>query len=106
MSGGISATTVLAAAAVAGTAYSVYNGEKQARAQAQAAKQAESNAAKQADQADQANNRAKAKQPDISAMLSGNGLDAKAGIGGTLLTGPGGVDPNLLSLGKSTLLGQ
>ena len=28
------------------------------------------------------------------------------GLGGTMLTGPQGVDPNALSLGRNTLLGQ
>ena len=28
------------------------------------------------------------------------------GLGGTMLTGPQGVDPNALSLGRNTMLGQ
>ena len=31
---------------------------------------------------------------------------AMGGAGGTMLTGPTGVDPNALALGKSTLLGS
>ena len=32
-------------------------------------------------------------------------MSGKAGASGTMLTGPGGIDPNALQLGKSTLLG-
>ncbi|AQW29118.1 hypothetical protein JK151_08905 [Ralstonia syzygii subsp. celebesensis] len=103
---GVTAAGVLAAAAVAGTAYSIYNGQQQASAQKDAAQKAQQNAAQQADQADQANNRANAKSPDVGAMLSANQQAAKGGMSGTMLTGPTGVDPSQLSLGKSTLLGQ
>ncbi|WP_369952277.1 hypothetical protein [Ralstonia syzygii] len=103
---GVTAAGVLAAAAVAGTAYSIYNGQQQAGRQREAAQQAQDAAAKQADQADQANNRANAKSPDVGAMLSANQQAAKGGMSGTMLTGPTGVDPSQLSLGKSTLLGQ
>ena len=62
-------------------------------------------ATKQASAADQATNRANAKVPDIASMLSENVLNAKGGQSGTMLTGPQGVDPNALLLGKKTLLG-
>ena len=78
---------------------------KAADAQSQANAQATANAAKAADAADQANNRANGKQPDINAMSSANSMAAKGGIGGTMLTGPQGVDPKTLLLGKTTLLG-
>jgi len=42
----------------------------------------------------------------IQKQLAGAGQGGGApGIGQTMLTGPGGVDPNQLTLGKNTLLG-
>lgn len=105
MSGGISATTVLAAAAAAGTAYSVYSGERAAGEQKTAMRKADAAAKTQADLADQATNKTNAKKPDVGAMLSANQAAAKAGGSGTMLTGPTGVDPASLQLGKNTLLG-
>lgn len=94
-----------AVAAVIGTSYAVYSGERASDAQQEATKKADAVAKKQADQADQATNRANAKRPDIGAMLSANQQAAKAGGSGTMLTGPSGIDPNVLQLGKNTLLG-
>ena len=62
-------------------------------------------ATKQADQADQAMNRANGKAPDLASLMGQNVLNAKGGQSGTMLTGPQGVDPNALLLGKKTLLG-
>lgn len=73
-------------------------------AQAQAQAQATKAAAAQADQVDQNNNRINAKKPDVAGMLLVNQQAGKAGIGGTMLTGAGGVS-DALSLGKNTLLG-
>jgi len=103
---GVTATGVLAAAAVAGTAYSIYNGQQQAGAQRSAQQQAKDAATKQADQADQANNRANAKSPDIAAMLTANQNAATGGAGSTMLTGTQGVNQGTLQLGKNTLLGS
>jgi uncharacterized protein (DUF2345 family) len=94
-----------AVAAVVGTGYAVYSGERAASAQADAAHKAEQNAKVQADQADQAVNRANGKKSDIGAMLAANQQAAKGGQSGTMLTGPAGIDPNVLNLGKNTLLG-
>ena len=55
--------------------------------------------------ADEANNKANAKTPDATALMAANLAASKNGQAGTLLTGPGGVDPNSLKLGRSTLLG-
>jgi len=97
-------------AAVSVMAVSTYmqydSGKKAAAAQQQAATQATAAATKTADQADQAMNLANAKQPDIAASSSANSLAAKGGVGGTMLTGAQGVDPNSLLLGKKTLLGS
>ena len=66
---------------------------------------AKANALKSQQSADQANNKANAKAPDITAMLSANMLAGKSGQSGTMLTGSQGVDPSLLTLGKTSLLG-
>lgn len=100
------ATTALAIAAVAGTAYSIYNGERAAGAQASAMKQASAQASAQAKAADEATNRANQKQPDTSAILSAASQAGRGGESGTLLTGPAGVQPGALQLGKNTLLGS
>lgn len=93
------------ATAVVGTAYSIYSGERNARAQASAVAQSEANASRTAALADQANNAANQKRPDTSSILSAASQAGRAGVSGTMLTGPTGVDPNSLTLGKSTLLG-
>jgi uncharacterized protein HemX len=112
MSGAITATTVLAAAAVAGTAYTVYAGEQASKKQGQALDQqrqaqaeATSQAEKQQQSAQQNVNRANAKSPDAGAILSAAGQAAKGGPAGTMLTGSTGVNPADLNLGKTTLLG-
>ena len=103
---------VLAAAAVASTVYSIYSGEKQAEKQQEALQQqkvaqteAKTTAEKQQATAEQNVNRANAKSPDASAILSQAGQAAKGGPAGTMLTGPSGVNQADLNLGKSTLLG-
>lgn len=105
MSGGITATTVMAAAAVAGTAYQIYAGNEASRKQDAANAQAQANATKQAAAADQAMNRANQKKPDTAGALGAAQQAGAAGNSGTLLTGPTGVDPTALALGKNTLLG-
>ncbi len=73
--------------------------------QTQANQQAKDAAAKAATAAEQATNRANARTPDLRGLSSQNTLDAKGGVGGTMLTGPQGIDPKALLLGKTTLLG-
>lgn len=97
---------VAAVAAVAAVGATVYSGEQSAAAQERAQKEARVNAQKQADAADQAQNRANQKKPDTSAILSAAQQSGKSGASGTLLTGPQGVDPSALNLGKNTLLGS
>jgi hypothetical protein len=50
-----------------------------------------------------------AKTPDASAVAQGLAGTGQAGgtpgVAQTFLTGPGGIDPSLLQLGKTTLLG-
>lgn len=96
------AVTAAAVAAVAGTAYSVYSGERQASEQRKAQRQAEKQAKEQAKEAEMAMNRENQKTPDPAALLD----SASRPMGGsTMLTGAGGVDPNALQLSKNTLLG-
>lgn len=106
MSFGISAAAWTAIAATTTAAYSIYSGQQQAKANSAAMQQAQANALKQEKAADEASNRANQKRPDTMALLSAAQQSGKAGASGTMLTGPQGVDPNLLALGKSTLLGQ
>ncbi|MDR3005209.1 MAG: hypothetical protein LBV14_13360 [Acidovorax sp.] len=107
MSGGVTAAAWAAAGVAAvGTAVSYQNGKEQASQQASAQRQAQANADKQAAQADQDFNRANQKKPDTVGMLSAAQQAGKGGASGTMLTGPSGVDPNSLTLGKSTLLGM
>jgi len=75
--------------------------QMQQQAQAEGVKQAEAQAAV----SQQAVNRANRATPDTAAIMSEAGQAAKGGGAGTMLTGPMGVDPNQLSLGKNTLLG-
>lgn len=100
------ATVVAAVAAVAGAGVAYQNGQDQKKAAENSANQAQANALKQEKAADQATNRANQKKPDTSAILDAATQAGKAGASGTMLTGPQGIDPNLLNLGKSTLLGS
>ena len=93
------ATAVISAV---GTAYSTDSARKNAN---QANDQAIQAAKVNAQQADEANNAANAKSPDVAAMMSANLAAGKQGASGTMLTGPGGVDPSTLTLGKTSLLG-
>ena len=101
--------TILAGAALAvaaaGTGYSIYEGERSATAQDRSQRQALANSRAAAQSADEANNRVNQKRPNANAILASAQQAAKGGMGGTLLTGPQGVNPGEMSLGKSTLLG-
>ena len=104
--------TILAGAALViaatGTGYSIYEGERNAIIQDRSQRQALVDAKATAQSADEANNRANQKRPNANAILAAAQQAARGGMGamgGTLLTGPQGVNPGELSLGKSTLLG-
>ena len=117
------AVPIAATAAVASTAYSIYAGvraaeqaEKAQREQAaiqqqalnqQKTAQAEAKAAAQtqAKAAEQQINAATRKSPDVSSIQAAAEAMQQGGPSSTMLTGPVGVDPNDLKLGKSTLLG-
>lgn len=102
-----------AAAAAAGAGYSVYAGEQGRKAQNEAMKQqreAQDRSFQQAEEqsrkSEEAMRRANQNAPDVSGILSSAAQRASGGPSGTMLTGPGGVKPEQLSLGRSTLLGQ
>ncbi len=99
------AVGTMATGLAASTAATLYTSNQQAKGQQAAQNQATQNAAKTADLADQANNKANQKSPDSGALYSANAQAAKNGPSGTMLTGPSGVDPSALLLGKQTLLG-
>lgn len=94
--------SVASAASVASTIDGARRAKNQAKdaqeAAAAQAKQAAKQAEDEAKAADQAFNRTNQKKPAAANALPGGGS--------TMLTGPQGVDPNALTLGKSTLLGQ
>lgn len=116
MTGAVSATTLAAIAvgtAAVGTAYSIYQGERAAGQQKQALKkqagaqeEARMAARSQARQSDEAMGRANRKTPDTGGIMAAASQAAQGGPGSTMLTGPTGVSPNDLTLGKSTLLGS
>jgi hypothetical protein len=78
------------------------------RATAQARESAlaqEQRALKAEKQGEMEMNRANRKSPNANAILSAAQQAGRAGASGTMLTGPTGVDPNQLQLGRSSLLG-
>lgn len=86
-----------------GPTYMSYKQGKKANAlQEEAIKQATAASKATADAATQAANRANQKRPNAQALLEAN---QKPGQSGTMLTGPWGLDPTKLQLGKTTLLG-
>jgi polyphosphate kinase 2 (PPK2 family) len=107
------AAAVAAVAAVVGAGVAYQSGQEQKKAASNALEQqksqqaaAEKQAKNQLKMAEQDTNKANAKRPDTLAILDSAQQAGKAGASGTMLTGPTGVDPNALQLGKSTLLGS
>lgn len=88
-----------------GAGLSFVQGQQQAKQAKKANAQAVANAAETKAQADQAFNAANKKKPNVQGLESANQLAATGGVGSTLLTGAGGVDPQSLTLGRTTLLG-
>lgn len=102
----------LVAATAAGTGYSIYSGEqgKQAqedamKQQQQAQQQAAARAQSQQRKSEMAMNAANRRQPDVAQIMQNASKAAAGGPSGTMLTGPSGVNPIDLNLGKNTLLG-
>ncbi len=102
--------TILTAVSGLASAASAVKGVKQAKeadkTQKAAIEQAKQASAAQLKQAEDATNKANAKRPNVDALYSANEQSAKGGPSGTMLTGPGGVDPSSLTLGRNTLLGM
>lgn len=105
----IVATTV----AAAGIGYSIYAGEQGKKAQERAMSEqrtaqqrATLEAEKQATASEAAMRRAAGRQPDIAGIMAAAQEGAAGGPSATMLTGPQGIDPSQLSLGRNTLLGS
>ena len=95
-----------AVAAVAASAALQYKTGQEANSlQKDAMKAAEKRSRDAATAADQAYNKANQKTPYIAGLTGANESAGKAGISSTMLTGPGGIDPSALLLGRTTLLG-
>lgn len=116
MAGSISATTALAIAGLAvggaGTAFGIYNGQKQAGAQQDALKkqttaqqQATGAALSTERQGEIAQGAANQKTPNIASILQ-TAASKGTGASSTMLTGPGGVSTPGSNLGGNTLLGS
>lgn len=102
----VGVVTAVSAIAVLNSALgSPYQAHKASKQQKNLNNQAEARAVADAQAADRAFNAANGKRPDLAALLTGNKSAAGMGVGGTMLTGPSGVDPGNLLLGKKTLLG-
>lgn len=97
---------VIAGATVASTGYSVYSGQKAAKAQKRAATQAAQQAEQQQRQMDREFNRANQKTPNVAAMMTRNRASGGGGLGGTFLTGQGGAPVSGGMLGRTSLLGS
>lgn len=98
-------SSLVAAALVGSTAYSIYSGERAASAQEKAQRQAQAAASAQAKAADEAQNKANQRRPDTAAIMAAAQQSGMAGNSSTMLTGTAGVGADALKLGKSTLLG-
>lgn len=98
-------TAIVAAAAVAGAAISYKNGQAQQASAKKAQQQQKTQAEQLYSQQDQANNKANARGPNTDALFAQNQIEGQQGDSGTMLTGPNGVDPGSLTLGKNTLIG-
>lgn len=102
---GVDPVTATIGSAVLGAVVSTVAGAGAAKEAKKANAQQQSNADKLYAQQDQQNNKMNARGPNTDALFAQNELEGQAGGGGTMLTGPTGVDPSTLALGKNTLLG-
>lgn len=96
--------TAIVIGSVVSAGASYIQGQKQESAAKKANAQAAEQAQKQATMAEQATNKANAKSPNVKVLDNANAQGA--GGGSTMLTGPMGIDPTSLTLGKQTLLGS
>lgn len=95
------AIAAMVASSVAGVAGQVDASRRQKNQAKDATRAAEQQAKEAEKQAEMETNRANQRTANAAASAMPN-----QGLGGTMLTGPQGVDPNALSLGRNTLLGQ
>lgn len=82
----------------ASVAMQAYQGEQTRKGQSAAQSQARTDA-------DQNMNRVNPKLPNVTDLGRANFNATSGGSGSTMLTGPAGVAPNNMLLGRSTLLG-
>ena len=98
--------------AAAGTGYAIVAGEQgkkaqeeamrnQRAAQARASRQAEA----QATASKAAIRRSEQQAPDVASIMAAAQESGAGGPASTMLTGPAGIDPSKLTLGRNTLLG-
>lgn len=80
--------------------------KKALKLQEQEIKRAEARATSQQRRSEQEMARANAKKPDVSAIMAAAQEASRTGAASTMLTGPQGVDPNALQLGRTSLLGE
>ncbi len=106
-------TTLAVGSAAAGAGYTIASGEDAKKKQAEGLKKQEAAqqeavrvAQNQQRKSEMAINQANRRAPDVNSIMQAANSASKGGPSGTMLTGPTGVDPNALSLGKSTLLGS
>ena len=105
---------VTAAATAAGVGYTIASGEAAKKKQAQALSKQEATQAQavkaaegQRKRSEMVMNQANRQTPNVAGIMqSARAGGGDSGASGTMLTGPTGVDPNALALGKSTLLGS
>lgn len=97
------AGVALGAALIGG---SIFEGQSKKRAQKRSVRRqekaqrvAESRALAETRRSDQERRRLNRRQPDLGALLADSQRGGATGAGGTLLTGPGGVGRNRLTLG-------
>lgn len=87
-----------------GTSKQAEQAKKGQAAQADANAKADANSKAALSQQEQAVNKANAKAPNVAALLTQN--QNETALGGTQLTGTGGVQRSDLKLGTNTLLGK
>ena len=104
---------VAAAVAAASNDYQMYQAKQVEKKQNRALKKQEqvqgiaaNKAASDARKAETEQNRARNQQPSLGDLTASAQADALRGPWSTSLTGPSGVDPAALTLGRKTLLGR
>lgn len=104
--------TAMVGVMAAGLGYSIYAGEQGAAAQKKAMEQQQAAQARASRQAEaqaaesKANIRRSQQQaPDVASIMAAAQESGAGGPASTMLTGPAGIDPSQLTLGRNTLLG-